>query len=47
MRSGPSVADLDNATKQMLEAIFEMSGGYLLDFSNATFRELRTDGDRH
>lgn len=37
MRSGQSVADLDNLTKRKLESILEMSGGYVLDFSNATF----------
>lgn len=33
------MADLDNATKLKLESIFEMSGGYVLDFSNATFAD--------
>ncbi len=31
------MANLDNATKLKLEAILEMSGGYVLDLSNATF----------
>lgn len=33
------MADLDNATKLKLESIFDMSGGYVLDFSNATFAD--------
>jgi uncharacterized protein (TIGR02391 family) len=33
------VADLDNATKLKLESILEMEGGYVLDFSNATFAD--------
>jgi hypothetical protein len=33
------VADLDNATKRKLESIFDMSGGYVLDFSNARFAD--------
>ena len=33
------MADLDNATKFKLESILEMSGGYVLDFSNATFAD--------
>jgi uncharacterized protein (TIGR02391 family) len=33
------MADLDNATKLKLESIFEMRGGYVLDFSNATFAD--------
>lgn len=33
------MADLDNATKLKLESIFEMSGGYVLDFSNAAFAD--------
>jgi hypothetical protein len=31
------VADLDNATMRKLESIFDMSGGYVLDFSNPTW----------
>jgi hypothetical protein len=33
------MADLDNATKRKLESIFDMSGGYVLDFSNASFAD--------
>lgn len=33
------MADLDNATKLKLESILEMSGGYVLDFSNARFAD--------
>lgn len=33
------MADLDNATKRKLESIFDMSGGYVLDFSNARFAD--------
>ncbi len=40
MRSGLIVvADLDNATKRKLESIFAMAGGYVLDFSNASFAD--------
>lgn len=28
---------IDNTTRQKLEQLFEMSGGYVLDFSNASF----------
>ncbi len=31
------MAELDNLTKRKLESIFGMSGGYVLDFTNATF----------
>ncbi len=33
------MADLDNATKLKLESILDMSGGYVLDFSNARFAD--------
>lgn len=33
------MADLDNATKRKLELLFDMSGGYVLDFSNASFAD--------
>ena len=33
------MADLDNATKRKLESMFDMSGGYVLDFSNASFAD--------
>lgn len=33
------VADLDNTTKRKLESIFYMSGGYVLDLSNARFAD--------
>ncbi|MDN3358918.1 hypothetical protein [Actinomadura sp. DC4] len=33
------MADLDNATKRKLESIFDMGGGYVLDFSNARFAD--------
>jgi hypothetical protein len=33
------VADLDNTTKRKLESILDMSGGYVLDFSNARFAD--------
>ncbi|GAA1457746.1 hypothetical protein NE857_21130 [Nocardiopsis exhalans] len=33
------MADLDNVTKRKLESILEMSGGYVLDFSNARFAD--------
>lgn len=33
------MADLSNALKQKLEYLFGMSGGYVLDFSNATFAD--------
>lgn len=33
------MADLDNVTKRKLESIFDMSGGYVLDFSNARFAD--------
>jgi hypothetical protein len=33
------VADLDNGTKRKLELLLGMSGGYVLDFSNASFAE--------
>lgn len=33
------MADLDNATKRKLESLFEMGGGYVLDFSNARFAD--------
>ena len=31
------MANIDNLTKRKLESIFAMSGGYVLDFTNATF----------
>ena len=33
------MADLSNPVKRKLEALFEMGGGYVLDFSNATFAD--------
>lgn len=33
------MADLDNGTKRKLELLFGMGGGYVLDFSNASFAE--------
>jgi hypothetical protein len=33
------MATLSNALKQKLEYLFEMSGGYVLDFSNASFTD--------
>ncbi|HVV12053.1 hypothetical protein [Amycolatopsis sp.] len=33
------MADLDNTTKRKLESIFDMSGGYVLDFSNPRFAD--------
>lgn len=33
------MGDLDNATKRKLESVLEMGGGYVLDFSNATFAD--------
>ncbi|MBA0125530.1 hypothetical protein H0B56_08255 [Haloechinothrix sp. YIM 98757] len=33
------MADLDNTTKRKLELIFDMSGGYVLDFSNPRFAD--------
>lgn len=33
------MADLDNATKRKLESIFDMGGGYVLDFSNPRFAD--------
>ncbi len=33
------MAELDNSTKRKLESIFEMPGGYVLDFSNARFQD--------
>ena len=33
------VAELSNSTKLKLETLFGMSGGYVLDFSNATFSD--------
>lgn len=33
------MAELDNLTKSKLESILEMSGGYVLDFTNATFAD--------
>ena len=33
------MGDLDNSTKRKLESIFEMGGGYVLDFSNASFAD--------
>ena len=33
------MADLDNATKVKLERLLEMGGGYVLDFTNATFSD--------
>lgn len=33
------MADLDNVTKLKLESMFEMSDGYVLDFSNARFAD--------
>lgn len=32
-----SSVDFDNATKQLLERLFGMATGYVLDFSNSTF----------
>jgi hypothetical protein len=37
------VADLTNADKRKLEKLFEMGGGYLLNFSNRTFEEFVFD----
>lgn len=34
-----AVAELDNTTRLKLESIFGMSGGYVLDFSNARFAD--------
>lgn len=36
-KRGAIVANVDNTTRLMLESIFEMSGGYVLDFTNASF----------
>jgi hypothetical protein len=33
------MADLDNTTKRKLESLFDMGGGYVLDFSNARFAD--------
>lgn len=33
------MADLDNTTKRKLESMFDMGGGYVLDFSNARFAD--------
>lgn len=33
------MADLDNATKRKLESVLDMAGGYVLDFSNASFAD--------
>jgi hypothetical protein len=33
------MAELSNALKQKLEHLFEMQGGYVLDFSNASFAD--------
>lgn len=38
-RIGRNVADLDPTTKLKLESILDMSGGYILDFSNDTFAD--------
>jgi uncharacterized protein (TIGR02391 family) len=38
-RTGRNVADLDPTTKLKLESILDMSGGYLLDFSNDAFAD--------
>jgi uncharacterized protein (TIGR02391 family) len=35
----PELADLDPTTKLKLESILDMSGGYVLDFSNASFAD--------
>ncbi len=35
-------SQLDNTTRQMLEQLFGMSGGYVLDFSNASFASFVT-----
>lgn len=37
------MADLTNADKRKLEKLFEMSGGYVLNFSNRTFDEFVFD----
>jgi len=34
---GTSSSTFDNASKQMLEELFDMSGGYVMDFTNGTF----------
>jgi hypothetical protein len=39
MRSGLDVANLDNPTKRKLEVLLDMSGGGVLDFTNATFKD--------
>lgn len=39
MEGDPLVADLDNATRRKLELLFDMSDGYVLDFSNASFSD--------
>lgn len=39
LRSGLDVANLNNLTKRKLETLFGMGGGYVLDFTNATFRD--------
>lgn len=39
MKSGLIVPELDNATKRKLESLFGMAGGYVLDFSNASFAD--------
>lgn len=36
-KRGAIVANVDNTTRLMLESIFQMSGGYVLDFTNASF----------
>lgn len=33
------MANLNNPTKRKLETLFGMGGGYVLDFTNATFRD--------
>lgn len=33
------MADIDNTTKDQLETILEMSGGYVLDFTNGSFSD--------
>lgn len=37
------MSDLTNVERRKLERLFEMGGGYVLDFSNRTFEEFVTD----
>lgn len=42
-RAHPAMSDLSNPEKRLLEKVLQMSGGYVLNFSNRTFEEFVAD----